>query len=254
MKPLLATGHPGDPRGTPAGPRGPTQGACQLHLAPRVHCGGGGHDDLQLLLGRQQCQGADALKLVHTEVLGDLDFFGWIYKWKMDVKNRVSMDAGWIFMDVLEIFLWILMDFLLIFIDVHGFGCIFYGCWLIFQGLLILTDVLWIFYRFWWVCSLIFSMCFSWIVYGCSMDFDGLPVAWKSMNIHENLSRPMSLQQNPSQSMSNPSKSTKITPQIHEKTPINKSKIQQESIKIHPNSWTSIKTHGKSMVIQVTWR
>ena len=46
----------------------------------------------------------------------------------MDVKNRVSMDAGWIFMDVLEIFLWILMDFLLIFIDVHGFGCIFYGC------------------------------------------------------------------------------------------------------------------------------
>ena len=48
-------------------PRGPTQGACQLHLAPRVHCGGGGHDDLQLLLGRQQCQGADALKLVHQK-------------------------------------------------------------------------------------------------------------------------------------------------------------------------------------------
>ena len=153
-------------------------------------------------------------------------------------------------------FLWILMDVLLILIDVHGFGCIFYGCWLIFHGLLILTDVLWIFCGFWWVCSLICSMCFSWIVYGCSMDFDfdGLPVAWKSMNIHENLSRPMSLQQNPSQPMSNPSKSTKITPQIHEKTPINKSKIQQESIKIHPNSWTSIKTHGKSMVIKITWR
>ena len=130
-------------------------------------------------------------------------------------------------------FLWMLIDF--------SWAIDFDGCVMNFLQVLVglFIDFLYV---------------FSWIVYGCSMDFDGLPVAWKSMNIHENLSRPMSLQQNPSQSMSNPSKSTKITPQIHEKTPINKSKIQQESIKIHPNSWTSIKTHGKSMVIQVTWR